>query len=379
MTRWGEPVVQRSFCAYSDGFSLARLLGRVENGLLVGLFFILANLLFDGAGITLSTVAHAESDMMSEPLPQTDLGPSSDYSEALKLMNQKKWAEAAIVLRSILKAEPGSMTAMLTLSRSLVYSGRREEALGLLSQAVAREKGPRKVSRRVDLMRRIRVMSRLFLTNSTFQIYQEGLNLIDSRKYKLARERFDKALAIEPDNIEILLRSAQCFVLDGEYDSAAERLKLARRLNPYEPEIRLWLGRALHERGEIQPALEDLRVADQELKGSELAPVWLAEALASSSQREFAIRVLLEDIRDYPLHVPSLLTLARMRADDSDSNALWSTRKDLQVALSRLGEYTAPDRPRFESELGVELRQSQEELKEQIQKILHKIEENPPE
>ena len=355
------------------------MLGRVENGLLVGLFFILANLLFDGAGITLSTVAHAESDMMSEPLPQTDLGPSSDYSEALKLMNQKKWAEAAIVLRSILKAEPGSMTAMLTLSRSLVYSGRREEALGLLSQAVAREKGPRKVSRRVDLMRRIRVMSRLFLTNSTFQIYQEGLNLIDSRKYKLARERFDKALAIEPDNIEILLRSAQCFVLDGEYDSAAERLKLARRLNPYEPEIRLWLGRALHERGEIQPALEDLRVADQELKGSELAPVWLAEALASSSQREFAIRVLLEDIRDYPLHVPSLLTLARMRADDSDSNALWSTRKDLQVALSRLGEYTAPDRPRFESELGVELRQSQEELKEQIQKILHKIEENPPE
>jgi tetratricopeptide (TPR) repeat protein len=142
----------------------------------------------------------------------------------------------------------------------------------------------------------------MFLSNESFQGYQDGVNLLNNGKFRPARDRFEKALGQEPDNVEILIRIAQCLLLEQDEDSAAERLKLARKLNPFEPEIRLWLGRAMHRRGELRKAIAELRVAHQELKGSELAPTWYAEALLASGQRASAISVLEKDVQEYPFH-----------------------------------------------------------------------------
>ena len=228
-----------------------------------------------------------------EPDPQPQFSESadsgSDSTQARKLMKEKKWVEAVVVLRSELKAQqlqdPNHSSAIeLDLARALVYSGRREEAMTVLGQILARKKG----SAKKDLIRRERVFSRIFLTNAAFQIHQDGLNLLLAGKYRQAREKFEKALEQDPANVEVLTRLSQCLVLSGDYDSAAERLRLARRLNPFEPEVRLWLGWALKERGELRDALMELKSSYQELPSSETAAVWYAEALNDVGQKPAA-------------------------------------------------------------------------------------------
>lgn len=267
-----------------------------------------------------------------------------DYQDAKEALAKKRWPESIIILRRILNTTPQWKTASIQLAKALLYSGRREEALSVLEKA--------------KLMNQHRVLSRLFLTQETSQIYQEGLSLIHEKKYRAGRERFLKALEKEPDNLEILLRVGQCFVLEGDPDSAVEKLYFARKLGPFEPETRLWLGRALFLRGEIKKALGELRAADQELQGSELAPLWYAEALHSMGQRLPAIRLLEEDIKKNPFHLNALVSLANLKFQTSNKNKtiLWSIRKDLQLALSRLDHYASPKNEKIEGELGIDLR-----------------------
>jgi predicted Zn-dependent protease len=292
------------------------------------------------------------------------------YEEAQTLMNHQKWPEAAIILQGVLKEAPHYSPAAIDLARSLVYSSRREEALSVLEEAVSHEKGPR----RAVLIRRERVLARLFVTNETFQGFQEGVNFLDARKFGSACERLAQVLEREPDNVEILTRLGQCRLLDGDADSAAERLRLARKLSPHEPQVRLWLGRALQQRGEIEEALTELRSARQELKDSELAAIWLAEALASNGQRTAATDVLDQDVKQNPMHVESLYTSARLKyiaIQKENPQALWAVRRDLQLALSRLDDHSSVGGP------GDELSYPQQDpkaIKADVQALLRRVE-----
>jgi tetratricopeptide (TPR) repeat protein len=300
---------------------------------------------------------------------QTPASPQSafEYREAQVFLAKKEWADAVISLRKVLRDDPEFSPAAVDLSKALVYSGRREEALSVLSQAANRERG----TRRAELIRRAQVSSRTFLTSTTFQLYQEGLSLMIARKYRAAQERLEKGLLQEPDNVELLTRLGQSLVLESDPDSAAERLRLAKKLNPYEPQIRLWLGRALHQRGELGGAIEELKVAYAELGGSELAPVWLADAMTSGSQRLAAIKILEKNTREQPFHLSGLLMLAKLKLmGTNSSDGLWSVRKDLQITLSRLEE--AGKLPCFEGDLGLDLR-APEALKAEVEALLKKV------
>ncbi len=335
----------------------------VEKGIVI--FAILA------ASFSAGEVLAEEERTEPDPTPQLDLPARPDFAEAKQLLAKKKWAEAAIVLRTLTKGNPDYLPAAMDLARALVYSGRREEALGVLTQAVTKQKGTKKTA----LIRRTNVLSRIFLTEKTFQNYQEGLNLLTHGKASAAREKFEKSLEQEPDNVEILTRIGQSLVLDGDYDSAAERLRVARRLNPHEPEIRLWLGRALHQRGELTEAIEELRLAHQSLETSERAPIWYAEVLLSSAQRKAAIQVLEQDGKENPFHVSGLVALAKMRIQlfRDGNESLWSARKDLQVAMSRLPQYSSGEIQPFESDLGVELRSAANSLKSEIGTLISQL------
>lgn len=315
-----------------------------------------------------------------------DSANSIESGEARNLIENHKWAEAAIVLRSEITQNPGSLPIALDLARTLVLSGRREDALTVLEQRLNRE---RSAKIRTALIRRIRILAQVFLTSSDFQLHQDGVNLMMVRKYRTAREKFDKAIEQEPSNVDNLIRVGQCMVLAGDYDSAAERLRLARRLDPYEPEVRLWLGRALHQRGEINEAMEELKAAYDEQPGSEIAAIWYAEALVSLGQRDQALRVLENDVQRKPDNVGSLVALARLRLTNSsprDSQAAWASRRDLQLALSRLPAYldaasssalpmpAAPsDSPSViaaSSDLSLDQRRPEEDLKREIDKLM---------
>jgi thioredoxin-like negative regulator of GroEL len=292
------------------------------------------------------------------------------YEEARSLIAHHRYAESAVMLRTVLKEAPDLLPAALDLARALTYLGRRGEAVAVLAERSSRESP--KV--RATLMRRQQVMSRLFLTNATFQGYQEGVNFLIAGKYKAARERFSGALDHEPDNVEILLRLAQAQLLERDADSAVENLRTARKLNPFEPQIRLWLGRALLLRGEVPQATEELKAANQELKGGETAAVWLADALLASGQKAAAIQLLEQDSKSNPMHLQALVSLARHRLGLSprDEESLWIVRKELQLALSRLPEYGSPT-GRIENELALDLRNS-DDLKKEIDAMLQKVE-----
>jgi tetratricopeptide (TPR) repeat protein len=362
-------VASTKFFSYLGNFSLARQHARVEKR--AGNTAVFACILLFFAECMSASFARAEPGPEPEPQPQILMALGSEYEEARDLLKNRKWVEAAIVLRRVHKKDPRLILAAVDLARALAYLGRREEALSVLSQAAGRERGEKQRA----LIRKLRVISRQFLENSSFQLFQEGVSFLGARKYRVARERFEKALMAEPDNVEILIRVGQCLVMDGDFDSASERLRLAKKLNPYEPEIHLWLGRALHNKGELSDAIKELKEASAIMGASETAPVWLAEALDSSGQRSAAIQVLEQDLRTQPMHVLSLLALARLRylAPPREHQNLWSAKKELQIALSRFEKYVDSIHVVIDGELGIE-RQEPAHVKAEILGLLQKVE-----
>lgn len=374
-------AVEAWISTYIDEKILSRPLMRVEKPLMNSLIFCAL------LSICVICVPAWAENAEPQPIPQLSSPngyPVDEYAEAKRLMHERKWVESVVLLRSALKKTPHSAPIEADLAKALAYSGRREEALTVLSQMINRKTG----AAQKELILRARVLSRLFLTNTTFQIHQDGVNLVLMGKYRAAREKFAKAIEVDPANVETLTRLGQCLILDGDVDSAAERLRMARRLNPYEPEIHLWLGHALHERGEMREALIELKSAYQELSSSELAAVWYADALFSSGQKQAAIQVLDDDQRRHPNHVAALISLSRYRlraASSLDNAVAWQARKDLQLALSRIPLYV-PSSPETAAQpsanlatsrtidpmgdLALDLRRPEADLKREIEKLM---------
>lgn len=287
------------------------------------------------------------------------------HAEARTLMSKKQWTEAGVLLRKLFEGQPRSKVIGEDLAQALLRQGRREEALSVLG--------------RVQAVTKRSVMARLFLTQNTFQIYQDGVTFLEAGKRKQALEKFQQARESEQDNVEILLRTAQAQILEGDHDSAAELLRLAKRLDPTLIEIRLWLGRALHKRGEVAEGIVELRLAHEKLPRSEWAPIWLADAHLNLDQREQALRVLQDDLAKNPHHVRGLQLLARYRLQLRDLRGdgklpAAAALREAQVGLSRLSDYV--ERPiRSETELGLEIGRQRDEMVREFEELIRQSEE----
>jgi tetratricopeptide (TPR) repeat protein len=359
-------------------YSLAWLNPRVEKrtvGLEKILFFLVFFGLMNGIlGAHHSWAAGNQAEISILPPGSTSesaITVNSMLMEANRLLQVQKWNDAGALFRSVLKREPQSIQGAIGLAATLAHSKKREEGLNILSSCLT---GVTRTQRAV-VIRRIHVLARTFLSNDTFRMYQDALNLMLEKKYRAAKEKFVKALAEEPDNVEILLRLGQCFFLDNDITHAISRLQAAQKLDPYEPMINLWLGRALFIRGSHAEAIAELKTAQHGLQGCEQSTVWLAEALSSSGQNYPAIRLLDRDSKSWPFHVSSLIALAKLRVQSPhpDSQLLWTARKELQLAMSRVEQYFATDPSQVERELSLDLRKSSSEIKSEIQKLLQLV------
>src|SRR3954452_23282866 len=58
---------------------------------------------------------------------ELSLSAVSDYEEARSLISRKKWAEAAIILKSVTRKDPDYVPAAIQLAETLFYSNRRDE------------------------------------------------------------------------------------------------------------------------------------------------------------------------------------------------------------------------------------------------------------
>lgn len=260
--------------------------------------------------------------------------------EARTLILDQKWSEALVILKSLSVDTRLHPDVAIELSRTLTYLGRREEALKVLIEAAERQ-GPKDRESRALLMRRIRVLSTLFLQSKTFELYQEGQRLLAGGKLKQAQTQFEKALESEPDHIEILKALGQTLFEEGDFDSSAEKLRLARNLNPYDGDARLWLGKALLGRSEIQSAIDELKTASPLfVEKPEALAIAMADAHDHLNQPQEAMKILLRDVKDNPKHLRSLLALVQLRIKyfSAQKEMLWEARKELQLALSRFPE-----------------------------------------
>lgn len=306
--------------------------------------------------------------------------PFSSENPALNASIQKgNWSEAATLSKDLLTKFPHSPNLVSSLVNSLTHLGNKEQAIALINQEIAETQG----ETQAFLIQKGRVLGRLFLSNKTFETFQEGMNFFKQKKFKAAREKFEKAILNEPTNSELMTRIGQCLLSEGDSTRAIHYLSSASKLSPYEPEIRLWLGRALSFQNRASKkdagAISELKIAHQALQESEIPALWLAEAIASTGQLSLAVAQLEEHIKKNPLHVAVLEALARLRlltpsqSGLPDLRATWNARKDLQLAQSRMGEYTLWRSSAPLMEFAIDPLKPVQELQAEIQKLQGQI------
>ncbi len=313
---------------------------------------------FVGVSLFFGT-AVAAIDVSTSERPQID-----------RLMREKKYTEATILIRAVIQDSTlsvnDSLPFVLKLSEALSRSGRREEALVLLGQYATQTSGVRQQG----LIRRANVLSRMFLTEASFRTHQEGVNLLRALKVDAATEKFNSVFLSEPDNVEVLIRLGQCQLLKKEVTPAIERFRQARRLLPREPEIQLWLGRALQVKGDLTEGLEILLGAYKEFNQKEVAIVWVTEALWGAGQKNKALRILEEEVRRHPEHLWSITRWARYKLSITrDPQSLAALRRSLNTALSQVDGYLENRMNETEFTSGLPLIR-REELKSEIKSLL---------
>lgn len=297
----------------------------------------------------------------------------SKYREAITLLKAKRWEESVVLFRRYLKEEPGSMIASLFLVDALIHLGRRADAIQVLNQVSVNQNGEAKNT----LQNRMQSLTKLFLTQETFQIYQMGAHALVEGDLETALSQFQKALGSEPDNVEILLRLGQTHVLLGEIDTASEYLKKAKDLYPFhpgEPEIRIWLGRCYQQKGQFTAAAEELESAHKTLPRSERTVLWLVDTYVAQGKRAEALKLLETDVASEPFHLLSLLRLAKLRRLQKPllaKNQLES-RKSIQLVWSRLQDYDSIHRFQFESAMGLPVSNSAK-IEKEVMALMSRI------
>jgi tetratricopeptide (TPR) repeat protein len=290
------------------------------------------------------------------------------------LMREQKWSEAAQVYQSLLENYKGNKDLIQDLATAQVFQGKRLEGISLLIQLKPRVDGP--LLR--ELESKLNVLSRSFLTNKNFERYQEGVNALEQRKLAQAESLLLKALHEEPYHLETTLKIAQCLIFEEKYDEAINRLNEIKSWTFFAPEISQWLGRALFLKAgptqSINKAIVELKIAFSRIQGSEELVVWLAEAYVAMGQSQEALHILDQDVQTHPFHIVSILTSARIRIQTAkgDLSILWTARKSLQLALSRLSqEHNSQLVQAYE--LTQRERKKPEEIQAGIQKLLQQV------
>lgn len=249
------------------------------------------------------------------------------------MYEQRKWAQAVISLKSLFKSRPSDLGICVRLSEALTFLKRREEALTTLMHC--KRVAPKTMDHWIKM--KIDRISSIFYTEGASVQFEKGLKLFLGRKFRSSVGEFYQALTQESDNVEILLKLAQAYLLEGNAAAAVENLRFARRLNPFRAEGALWLGRAYALKGETENAESEFLAARDLGDRSEIGSVWLAEAIGKQGQIQRAVKILEEDIQKEPMHLASLYTKAHFLVAPSQLN-LWGAKKDLQLLLSRYDE-----------------------------------------
>jgi predicted Zn-dependent protease len=245
---------------------------------------------------------------------------AGEYEDAQTLLGAQKWAEALPILKKLSEEEPDSVTIAQDLSQVLLRLNRREESLELL--------------RKYKLNRQADIAARTFISKESFHFYQQGLDWLVKHSYPQACERFDRALEKDQAHYDILLRLAQCDLLDGNVDLALKLFDQLERIHGKSTETQLWRARSAALRAKFDEAIPVFsslgtlgKVAEPT---NELIALWWGEALIATNQKSTALGIFDADVKRNPTHLQTMLAAIRLRLGQAESpNQLLAVERDL--------------------------------------------------
>lgn len=273
--------------------------------------------------------------MMSVAQSKVVVERDSRLGEARHFAEKKNWSGVIEVLQPLVTGETVNWEVLSELSRAYFYLGKRKEGLLVLRDGISKVPP----SERKLVQARYYVACRVFLSNKNFQLHQAGIDLLDRGEWKLARERFETVLKVEPLQLSAMVRLGQSELMEGDYSSAEEVLKQARDLDSEDAVIRLWLGRALHMVGKLQEANGELKIAKKKLATHEVTNLWLAENLLALGDRTTSQALWEENLKNDPFSLATKIRLCRYSMDPQAVSATQYVdlckKIDSQLLLSR--------------------------------------------
>ncbi len=211
----------------------------------------------------------------------------SNYASAL--LQQKRWADAAVQLRVVAQMQPNDTTTQLRLAGSLGELGRTQEANALYAKIVQSPSCP------------------------PFALFQYGITLAQAQKDAAAAKLFDRAAKLEPTNAAAWNDAGICYERAGSDKDAARCLAQAVKLGPTDPyRTRFVYGTALARLGRSADAIQQFRYITTMQPTSQ--PAWFNLGLVNdrAGHIDDALAAYGQARQLAPNHVPTLLNTCRL-------------------------------------------------------------------
>lgn len=274
--------------------------------------------------------AHAMVDTSSSKL-ETSL----EYGQSL--VAKQKYKEAIQVFSEMINNGNEAIPTFLELANAYTLNRDRRSGLRTLSEAVRYVKN---ASEAALIQKQRRLLSEIFYTNESFQMYQNGKNALHENKMSDAIQSFEKALAKEPDNVAVLIAYAEALQKNDTISDSKNILQRAMELNPQNKDTRFLLAKCEMAKNP-KYAVELLRDLAVDKDASEQVSLLFAEALEKTGGLTKAADHLKNKISDHQDWLLSTFLLAKIYARMDGGQ--WMARKyfmTFQRRAKSLPEYS---------------------------------------
>ncbi len=140
--------------------------------------------------------------------------------------------KAALVVFFCLCAHAETYRDLITKAQNLSLQKDRLQATKILARATAKEKGPS----RKELILALKELAEIFYSDKGQQTFELGRSLDDTAPSN-AVDRYNEALALEPNNTSILKALARSYVGLNSCDKGLESANQGLAINPFDEEL----------------------------------------------------------------------------------------------------------------------------------------------
>ncbi len=146
--------------------------------------------------------------------------------------------------------------------------------------------------------------------------FNQGQSLLEKKDYRSAVFSFRTALERNPRFSRAALGAARCYFFLGDMERSRENYEVVLRLENKNIEAMTGLARVLVRSGRVDRALEYLKEVSSVDPGNTENNFAFGEMYLLTGRRNLALSYFEKVIRNSPAHIPSLLGLARLSAEN---------------------------------------------------------------